>query len=146
MVVDPRVGTSREGEVQAEFLAEMDAVVENEYYSAEEESEVDAGEGSGATGVIGEGGQGIIRADRDIGFHFSQNFGTTRFFSQNLKNYEPFDPHSYHPCCPICLFICPLRCFAASCRGLERFTDCHDRSSSRAAPSRPRASYCTFGS
>ena len=55
-MVDPRVGTSREHEVQAEFLAEMDAVVENEYYSAEEESEVDAGEGSGATGVIGEGG------------------------------------------------------------------------------------------
>ena len=34
------------------------------------------------SGVIGEGGQGIIRADRDIGFHFSQNFGTSRFFPE----------------------------------------------------------------
>ena len=33
-------------------------------------------------GVIGKGGQGIIRADRDIGFHFSQNFGTSRFFPE----------------------------------------------------------------
>ena len=66
--MDARIGTDQENQVQAEFLArhaemEVDA---SEFGSsdsfqdmaaveAEEESEVDAGEGSGATGVIGEG-------------------------------------------------------------------------------------------
>ena len=49
-------------------------------------STLDGGEGGKGkskgkdAGVIGEGGQGIIRADRDIGFHFFPEFRNHPFF------------------------------------------------------------------
>ena len=54
MWVDPRVGTSREGEVQAEFVAGIPIPSSSTSWASVSDDEEMAT--NGATGVIGEGG------------------------------------------------------------------------------------------